>query len=118
MRRELAEWLDHRRTFGLERPFDAVFFSYALSMIPPWREALAAGWENLRPGGRLFIVDFWDFGGLPPWGGRALRAWLARFHTHPQAGIIPALEGLPGGGPARVDAVGPRYAFLASRRKH
>ena len=117
LRCELAEQLDHRATFGLERPFDAVFYSYALSMIPPWRSALAAGWENLRPGGRLLVVDFWDARGLPRWCGRMLRGWLACFHTYPQPEIIAFINGLPGGEPTRVEPVGPRYAFLISRRK-
>ena len=113
----LAERLDHRTTFGLQKRFDAVFYSYALSMIPPWRSALAAGWENLRPGGRLLVVDFWDLGGLPRWCGWALRAWLGRFHTHPRPELLAFIDGLPDGDPARVEAIGPRYAFVVSRRK-
>ena len=117
LRCELAERLDHRATFGLEAPFDAVFYSYALSMIPPWRSALAAGWQNLRPGGRLLVVDFWDAAGLPSWCGWLLRAWLRRFHTHPQPEIISFVEALPGGGPVDLEPIGPRYAFLLCRRK-
>ena len=118
IKRAMAESFVATEMFEGAEPLDAVFFSYALTMIPPWRESLAVGWEKLRPGGRLLAVDFWDAGGLPRWCGRLLHGWLGQFHTHPQAGIIPALEGLPGGGPAQVNAVGPRYAFLASRRKH
>ncbi len=117
LRCALAEQVTPLGTFGLERPFDAVFFSYALSMIPPWREALEAGWNALRPGGRLLIVDFWDAAGLPAWCGRLLRAWLHKFHTHPRPEIIDAVAALPDGGPMEVDPVGPRYAFLIKRFK-
>ncbi len=117
LRCALAEQVTPLGTFGLDTPFDAVFFSYALSMIPPWREALEAGWNALRPGGRLLIVDFWDAAGLPAWCGRLLRAWLNRFHTHPRPEIIEAVAALPGGGAMQVDPVGPRYAFLIKRLK-
>ncbi len=117
LRCELAERLDHRATFGLDTPFDAVFYSYALSMIPPWRAALAAGWENLRPGGRLLVVDFWDAAGLPFWCGQMLRAWLRRFHTQPRPEIVSFVAALAGGTPLRLEPIGPRYAFLLCRRK-
>ena len=44
-----AEELDHARTFGLEAPFDAAFFSYSLSMIPTWPQAIAAALANVKP---------------------------------------------------------------------
>jgi S-adenosylmethionine-diacylgycerolhomoserine-N-methlytransferase len=37
---------------------DAVYFSYALTMIPDWRAAMANAIAMLRPGGRLAVVDF------------------------------------------------------------
>jgi S-adenosylmethionine-diacylgycerolhomoserine-N-methlytransferase len=37
---------------------DAVYFSYALTMIPDWRAALENAISMLRPGGRLAVVDF------------------------------------------------------------
>jgi S-adenosylmethionine-diacylgycerolhomoserine-N-methlytransferase len=41
----LAEELDYQKIFGLTKPFDKIFYSYSLSMIPPWREALEAGFK-------------------------------------------------------------------------
>src|ERR1700759_5342346 len=38
--------------------FERVMISYALSMIPPWREALAHALDVVAPGGTLHIVDF------------------------------------------------------------
>ena len=37
-----------------------VLFSYSLSMIPPFADVLARARADLRPGGRLAVVDFLD----------------------------------------------------------
>lgn len=37
---------------------DAVTFSYALSMIPPWRKAIENALRLLKPGGTLGVADF------------------------------------------------------------
>lgn len=78
-----ASHFDATTLFGADR-FDRVFFSYALSMIPPWEKAIDAALEALRPGGELHIVDFGEQEALPAWFRRALRAWLARFHVTPR----------------------------------
>jgi len=44
-----------------------ILMSYSLSMVPDWRRALAVAIDALEPGGVLSIVDFGNFGGLPPW---------------------------------------------------
>ena len=46
--------------------FDRIVISYALSMIPPWREVLDHAASLLAPDGALHIVDFGDQAGLPP----------------------------------------------------
>ena len=46
------------------REFDRVMISYALSMIPPWRKALARALDVVAPGGSLHLVDFGDCAGL------------------------------------------------------
>jgi S-adenosylmethionine-diacylgycerolhomoserine-N-methlytransferase len=76
--------------FGLQQ-FERVFFSYSLSMIPPWRQALAHGADLLAPGGRLSLVDFGQQDGLPPWFRTLLFAWLRRFHVHPPADLANAV---------------------------
>jgi S-adenosylmethionine-diacylgycerolhomoserine-N-methlytransferase len=53
---------------------DRVLFSYSLSMIPPFQEAIDAAYESLRPGGRIGVVDFLD--AAPGTG-----AWLRRSHV-------------------------------------
>ena len=77
--------------FGLER-FERVFFSYSLSMIPPWREALAHGASLVTPGGRLSLVDFGQQDGLPRWFHRLLLIWLGKFHVSPPADLADAVE--------------------------
>jgi S-adenosylmethionine-diacylgycerolhomoserine-N-methlytransferase len=37
---------------------DCAYFSYALSMIPPWYAAIDNAFECLAPGGRIAVVDF------------------------------------------------------------
>jgi len=77
-----ATRLDPEALFGF-RKFDRVFISYALSMIPPWKEVLARACECLEPGGALHIVDFGDQAGLPAPFRLALARWLALFSVHP-----------------------------------
>jgi S-adenosylmethionine-diacylgycerolhomoserine-N-methlytransferase len=85
-----ATRLDPAAAFGLQR-FERVFFSYSLSMIPPWREGLAQGVSLVAPGGRLSLVDFGQQDGLPPWFRTLLFAWLAKFHVHPPADLADAV---------------------------
>jgi len=37
---------------------DAVLMSYSLSMIPAWEAALECAYRELKPGGRIGVVDF------------------------------------------------------------
>ncbi len=39
---------------------DAILFSYSLSMIPPFGSVLDSARADLRPGGRIAVVDFLD----------------------------------------------------------
>jgi S-adenosylmethionine-diacylgycerolhomoserine-N-methlytransferase len=75
-------------TDGLGVPaFDRVFYSYTLSMIPIWREALAAGAGRLAPNGRMHVVDFGQQDRLPGWFKRFLFTWLKSFHVSPRADL-------------------------------
>lgn len=93
-----ASALDARRQFG-EDGFERIVISYALSMIPPWRETLAAAAANLVEGGRLLVVDFGDQERLPAWFRSGLRAWLARFDVTPR----PDLDAVAARLAARLD---------------
>ena len=60
---------------GYEGGVDAVLFSYSLSMIPPFQEVLKRARLDLRPGGRIAVVDFLDAWGPVGFG-------LRRSHVH------------------------------------
>lgn len=77
------------------RPADCVYFSYALTMIPQWREALTNALRILKPGGLLGVVDF----GLPR--GNCLsercacefwKRWFAHDGVHLDRAHIEALQ--------------------------
>lgn len=66
--RARLRWQDNARVrvvqadAALWRPrglVDCVYLSYALSMIPPWREAIDNALAMLKPGGLLAVVDFY-----------------------------------------------------------
>ncbi len=85
-----ATGFDAQAMFGRAQ-FDRVFISYALSMIPPWRQALVPALDAVAPGGRLHIVDFGQQDGWPRWFRAALFKWLAQFTVHPRADLEEAL---------------------------
>jgi S-adenosylmethionine-diacylgycerolhomoserine-N-methlytransferase len=116
----LAEELDHRRTFGLEAPFDAAFFSYSLSMIPTWPQAIDAALANLKPGSTLYVVDFWDQAQWPRWFRALLKNWLDLFHVVHRPELLENLRERAARGEGRLDIepVARRYAYLATFRKN
>lgn len=78
-----AAAFDPKPLFGV-REFDRIVISYALSMIPPWRDVLRHGATMIAPGGALHIVDFGDQADLPAAFKPLLEAWLARFQVAPR----------------------------------
>jgi S-adenosylmethionine-diacylgycerolhomoserine-N-methlytransferase len=120
LRQALAEEFNYRQTFELESPFDKIFISYSLSMFPKWREALLNALENLRPGGGLYIIDFWDGKGLPAWLIALRTWWLSLFKVYYRLEFLEFLKELQaeGTGKFTVSAVGTNYAFIAHFRKN
>ena len=120
LRQGLAEQLDAQRMFGRDEPFDTIFFSYCLSMIPTWPGAIDAAMANLRPGGRLLIVDFWDQKDLPGVFAAGLKRWLAMFHVHYRPEVHDAIVdlGKSGRGTVEFESVARRYAYIASIQKN
>jgi len=115
LRRCLAEQLDYRKTFDMHEPFDVIFFSYSLSMMPTWSDAIDTAIGNLALGGRIHIVDFCDQADLPGWAAGVLQRWLALFHVHHRPELLARLEMLRDGDDVDVtiEPILRRYAFTA-----
>jgi S-adenosylmethionine-diacylgycerolhomoserine-N-methlytransferase len=115
----MAEELDRAKTFGLDGPFDAAFFSYSLSMIPPWAQAVDAALRNIKRGGVLYVVDFWDQGGWPGFFRVIIKRWLDLFHVVYRPELLDYLKELDakGVGSLKLESVAGRYAYLATFRK-
>jgi S-adenosylmethionine-diacylgycerolhomoserine-N-methlytransferase len=84
---------DPARLFGVQS-FDRVMISYALSMIAPWRQALAHLVSLLGPQGCLCLVDFGDQAAMPAWFRALLFRWLGWFHVSARIDLKPELERL------------------------
>lgn len=106
-------------TFELDKKFDAAFFSYSISMIPVWKESIENALENLKPGGKLYLVDFYDQRNLPGWFRKTLQSWLKKFHVKYPKDLIPFLKTLEkqGLGKLSVKSVYRSYSFIAGFQK-
>jgi len=56
---------------------DVVLFSYSLSMIDNWKDALSCAHSELRPGGRAGVVDFCRTSNSAGW----FTEWLSMNHV-------------------------------------
>lgn len=80
--------------------YDAITFSYSLSMIPDWWQAIDQAIALLRPGGRLGVVDFHVSRQHPRAGGRrhgawtrtVWPAWFRRDGVHLREDLLPYLQ--------------------------
>jgi S-adenosylmethionine-diacylgycerolhomoserine-N-methlytransferase len=77
-----ASAFDPATLFGIAR-FERVFFSYSLSMISRWDDALNRTIALLPPSGELHAVDFGTLEHLPVLLRAPLRSWLSLFHVTP-----------------------------------
>jgi S-adenosylmethionine-diacylgycerolhomoserine-N-methlytransferase len=100
-------------------PLDAVVFSYALSMIPPWRGALEGALAHVRVGGTVHVVDFWDQARWPRWFRAGLARWLSWFGVHHRPELLERFAELEREGRVALtlESVGGRYAFRAVLRR-
>lgn len=100
--------------FGQDEAFDACVFSYSLSMIPDWKQALTAASAALSESGRIHIVDFGDLGGLGGAGRAILLAWLRLFHVTPRVELLHTFER---NNSAALRVLPGRYAFLLTDQR-
>lgn len=119
LRQGWAEVFDFEGTFGLVEPFDKIFISYSLSMCPEWRAAFRNSLENLKPGGSIYVVDFWDGALLPERLNRLLHWWLGLFKVSDRGEFLDFLNDLEaeGAGQFILTTIGRRYAFIAHFQK-
>lgn len=115
----LADDFTFDKTFNLEKPFDTIYFSYSISMIPPWKESIANALKNLKSGGSFYIVDFYDQKDLPGWFQKILQGWLRQFHVQFWGDLMPHLESLEKQrfGKLTVTSLYRRYSFIAKFEK-
>lgn len=116
----LADDFTFDKTFNLEKPFDTIFFSYSISMIPPWKESIANALNNVKSGGSFYIVDFYDQKDLPKAFQKLLQGWLKQFHVQFWGELMPHLESLEkeGLGKLTVTSLYRRYSFIAKFEKN
>lgn len=114
-----AQSFSAQKQFGLEKPFNKFFFSYSLSIIPPWRESLDHALEILPSGGEIHIVDFGSCAGQPAWFKKLISWWLALFHVYYKPEIEAYLRTLEqsGKGLLHVEHLYGGYCYLAVFKK-
>ena len=120
LRTALADDFTFDKTFEIPEKFDAIFFSYAVSIIPPWRESIENALVNLKSGKTLYIVDFYDQADLPAAFQKILKSWLKQFHVKYPAELLPFLETLEqkGIGKLSVKPLYKRYSLIAAFKKN
>ena len=104
--------------FG-EEPFQRIYFSYTLSMIPDWIAALERAAEAIPPGGGLLIADFGDQRDLPAWFKFLLRRWLKIFDVTPRNDLEEAMRRVARERGLQCDfhRLYRGYAFIAALRR-
>jgi len=119
LKQALADNFSFDDTFDLTQKFDVCFFSYAISIIPTWRESLANALENLKAGKSLYLVDFYDQKNLPVWFQKTLKGWLRQFHVKYPKELLPFLEKWErdGLGKLKITPLYRRYSLIAEFRK-
>ena len=116
----LADNFSFDKTFKLEKPLDAIFFSYSISMIPDWKKSIENALENLKSGKSIYIVDFYDQRDLPAFFRKILQSWLRQFHVIYPKELVPFLEKLEkeNAGKLFVKSIFKSYSFIAEFKKN
>lgn len=72
--------------------FDRIIFSYTLSMIRDYKEALVSAIKNIKSGGKLHIIDFSNHSGMNRITRHLHQLWLSLFNVHYEPGIASFLK--------------------------
>ena len=74
---------------ALSAPADLILFSYSLTMInPQWETLISQAREDLKPGGKIAVVDFHDTRS------KLLRGHMDRHHVRMDGHLLPELSKL------------------------
>jgi len=105
--------------FNLDKPFDKIVFSYALSIIPPWQDSIDHALDLLPKGGEMHIVDFGDMAQQPEWFRKLIFWWLKLFHVYHKPEVLEHLKqlALDGKGTLELSDLYKGYAYLAIFKK-
>jgi len=103
-------------SFELELGFDAVLYSYSLSMIEGWRTSLERSHAHLAPGGTLVVVDFGTMRQLGAVGRLAIR-WLNYHHVDPERPYAEAMEELFGAARREMGRLGWHFVATAAKEE-
>ena len=105
--------------YSLDKPLDKIVFSYALSIIPPWKESIDHALELLPSGGEMHIVDFGGMEGHSAWFRKFIFWWLSMFHVYHKPEILQHLEFLKAGGKGslQVRTLYKGYTYIAVFKK-
>ncbi len=119
LKQAYSQSFDPKALFGLDQPLDKIVFSYALSIIPPWKESIDHALELLPAGGEIHIVDFGSQDDLPKPFSKFVFWWLRLFHVYHKPEILEYLVSLEtaGKGSLEVTHMYKKYAYRAVFRK-
>lgn len=119
LKQGFAESFDPKALFDLEIAPNKIVFSYTLSIIPPWKEAVDHTLAYLPDEGEIHIVDFGGMDGLPKWFQRFIFWWLAFFHVHHKPEVLEHLKSLVEDkkGTLNVTSLYGGYAYMAVFKK-
>lgn len=94
IKQAFSQSFEPKTLFGLDREVDKIVFSYALSIIPPWKESIDHALELLPSGGEIHIVDFGAQDGLPAPVQKCIFWFLSKFHVYYKPEILAYLNQL------------------------
>jgi len=103
LKQAFSQSFDPKTLFELKKPLDKIVFSYALSIIPPWKESIDHAISLLPSGGEMHIVDFGGQRRLPKWLRNFIFWWLRQFHVYYKPDILRYLKKLHRDGAGELD---------------
>ncbi|MEM7651483.1 MAG: class I SAM-dependent methyltransferase [Pseudomonadota bacterium] len=119
LRQGYAQNFDPQDTFKLSGTLDKIVFSYALSIIPPWKESIDHALKILPSKAEMHIVDFGAMDEQPAWFRKLLFWWLQLFDVYHKPEILAHLKALSaeGKGTLEITQLYKGYAYIAVFKK-